>query len=182
VRVITSPCEQYEGTVHQFIGTGHSPDKITFVSLITNHNHDTNYQGLSGLFLFKSVLPFISNVSSCWSSLRHIPSCCACLHIVLPKVFLLRGPSAEKKAPNKYSSRLRGISTSWSLSPLKYISQRKHKSKDGRATHARPKSVAHPRTQANSWARNTAQRVCNSNGAQITNTIDQMRGGGVWES
>jgi hypothetical protein len=37
---------------------------------------------------------------------------------------------------------LRGISTSWSLSPLQYRSQRKHKSKDGRATHARLKSAA----------------------------------------
>jgi hypothetical protein len=27
--------------------------------------------------------------------LRHIPSCYVCLHIVLPKVFLLRGPSAQ---------------------------------------------------------------------------------------
>jgi hypothetical protein len=82
----------------------------------------------------------------------------------------------------EYSSRLRGISTSWSLSPLQYRSQRRHKSKDGRATHVRPKSAAHPRTQAKTWARNTTQRICNSNGAQITNTIDQMRGGGVWES
>jgi hypothetical protein len=30
------------------------------VSLITNHNQNTNYQGLNGLFLFKSVLPFVS--------------------------------------------------------------------------------------------------------------------------
>ena len=40
-------------------------------------------------------------------------------------------------------SRLRGISTIWSLSPLQWRSQRKHKSKDGRATHTRLKSVAH---------------------------------------
>jgi hypothetical protein len=40
---ITSQREQYEGTVHLFIGTGHSPDKITFVSLTTNHTHDTKY-------------------------------------------------------------------------------------------------------------------------------------------
>jgi hypothetical protein len=56
------------GTVHLFIGTRHNPDKITFVSLITNHNHDTNYQGLCDLFLFKSVPPFVSSVSSCRSS------------------------------------------------------------------------------------------------------------------
>jgi hypothetical protein len=60
VRVNTSQREQYRGTVHLFIGTGHSPDKITFVSLITNHNQNTNYQGLNGLLLFKSVLPFVS--------------------------------------------------------------------------------------------------------------------------
>jgi hypothetical protein len=85
--------EQYGGTVHLFIGTRYSPDKITFVSLTTNHNHDTNYQGLSGLFLFKSVLPFVSSVSSCWSSfncsfgmyLHVVPACisscrrCFCL-------------------------------------------------------------------------------------------------------
>jgi hypothetical protein len=52
--------EQYEGTVHLFIGTGHSPVKITFMSLMTSYNHDTNYHGLIGLFLFKSVQPFVS--------------------------------------------------------------------------------------------------------------------------
>jgi hypothetical protein len=36
--------------------------------LTTNHNHDTNYQGLCGIFLFKSVPPFVSSVSSCRSS------------------------------------------------------------------------------------------------------------------
>ena len=67
----TSQCEQYGGTVHLFIGTGRNPVKITFISLISNYNHDTNYQGLSGLFLFKSVLPFVSDVSSCRSSLDY---------------------------------------------------------------------------------------------------------------
>jgi hypothetical protein len=57
--VITSHRKQYGGIVHLFIGTGHSPNKITFVSLITNHNHNTNYQGLCGLFLFKSVPSFV---------------------------------------------------------------------------------------------------------------------------
>jgi hypothetical protein len=60
VRVNSSQREQYRGTVHLFIGMGRSPDKITFVSLITNHNQNTNYQGLNGLLLFKSVLPFVS--------------------------------------------------------------------------------------------------------------------------
>jgi hypothetical protein len=60
VRVNISQREQYGGTVHLFISTGHIPDKITFVSLITNHNHDTSYHELNGLLLFKSVLPFVS--------------------------------------------------------------------------------------------------------------------------
>jgi hypothetical protein len=50
--VNTSQREQYGGTVHLFIDTGHNPVKITFITLITNH--DTNHQELSGLFLFLS--------------------------------------------------------------------------------------------------------------------------------
>jgi hypothetical protein len=50
---------------------GHNPVKITFISLITNYNHDTNYQGLNSLFLFKSVLSFVSDVSSCRSFLDY---------------------------------------------------------------------------------------------------------------
>jgi hypothetical protein len=59
-RMSTSQREQYGGTVHLFIGTGRSPVKITFMSLMTSYNHDTNYHGLIGLFLFKSVQPFVS--------------------------------------------------------------------------------------------------------------------------
>jgi hypothetical protein len=58
--VNTSPREQYVGTVHLFIRTGFNPVKITFISLITNYKHDTSYHGLNSLFLFKSVLPFVS--------------------------------------------------------------------------------------------------------------------------
>jgi hypothetical protein len=47
------------GVLFIYIGTGRNPDKITFVFLITNHNHSTNYQGLCGLFLFKSVPSFV---------------------------------------------------------------------------------------------------------------------------
>jgi hypothetical protein len=59
-RANTSHREQYEGTVHLFIGTGRSLVKITFMSLMTSYDHDTNYHGLIGLFLFKSVQPFVS--------------------------------------------------------------------------------------------------------------------------
>jgi hypothetical protein len=102
--VNTSQREQYVGTVHLFIGTGRSPYKITFVSLVTNHNQNTGYHGLNGLLLFKSVLPFVSRrvvmPKLPGLYLQLIPSCCVCLHITLPKVFLLGGPSARKKAPN----------------------------------------------------------------------------------
>jgi hypothetical protein len=58
--VNTRQREQYGVTVHLFIGTGRSPVEITFMPLINNYEHDTNYHGLVGLFLFKSVQPFVS--------------------------------------------------------------------------------------------------------------------------
>jgi hypothetical protein len=58
--VNTSQREQYRGTVHLFISTGSNPVKIIFMSVITNYKHDISYHGLNGLFLFKSVLPFVS--------------------------------------------------------------------------------------------------------------------------
>ena len=66
--VITSRHEQYGGIVHLFISTGHNPNKITFVSLTTNHNHNTNHQGLCGIFLFMSVPSFVLCMPSCRSS------------------------------------------------------------------------------------------------------------------
>jgi hypothetical protein len=59
-RASTSQHEQYGGTVHLFIGTGCSLCKITFMSFTTSYNHDTNYHGPIGLFIFKSVQPFVS--------------------------------------------------------------------------------------------------------------------------
>jgi hypothetical protein len=59
-RVNTNQREQYGGIVHLFIGTGRSPVKITFMSSTTSYNHDTNYHGPIGLFLFNSVQPFVS--------------------------------------------------------------------------------------------------------------------------
>jgi hypothetical protein len=59
-RASTSQSEQYMGTVHLFIGTGRSPVKITFMSSTISYNHDTNYHGLTSLFLFKSVQSFVS--------------------------------------------------------------------------------------------------------------------------
>jgi hypothetical protein len=43
VRAITIHREQYGGTVHLFIGTGHSPDKNTFMTLTFVHDCNINY-------------------------------------------------------------------------------------------------------------------------------------------
>jgi hypothetical protein len=50
-----SPREQYGGTVHLFIGTWHSPCKITPMPFTFGSNSIVIYRGLNGLFIFKSV-------------------------------------------------------------------------------------------------------------------------------
>jgi hypothetical protein len=47
--------EQYRGTVHLFIGTGHSPYKITFMPFTFDNNSIVTNRGLNSLFIFKSV-------------------------------------------------------------------------------------------------------------------------------
>jgi hypothetical protein len=47
--------EQYDVTVHLFIGVGRSSGKITFMSLTFTVNHKASYKGLSSLFSFRSV-------------------------------------------------------------------------------------------------------------------------------
>jgi hypothetical protein len=59
-RANTNQHEQYGGTVHLFIGTGHSLCGFTFMSFITSYNHDTDHHGSIDLFIFKSVQPFVS--------------------------------------------------------------------------------------------------------------------------
>jgi hypothetical protein len=60
--------EQYGNTVHLFIGTGHSPCKITSRPFAFDNNSIVIYLGLDSLFLFKSVSSFLP---SCRSSLAH---------------------------------------------------------------------------------------------------------------
>jgi hypothetical protein len=50
--------EQYGGTGHLFIGTGHSPYKITFMPFTFGSNSIVIHRGLNSLFIFKSV-PFL---------------------------------------------------------------------------------------------------------------------------
>jgi hypothetical protein len=47
--------EQYGGTVHLFIGTGHNLCEFTFMSSTNDYNHNTSYHGPIGHFIFKSV-------------------------------------------------------------------------------------------------------------------------------
>jgi hypothetical protein len=54
-RASTSQREQYEGTVHLFIGTGRSLGKITFMPFMFTIDLRTTHRGLDGLFPYKSV-------------------------------------------------------------------------------------------------------------------------------
>jgi hypothetical protein len=64
-RTITIQYEQYGGTVHLFIGTGHSPSKNTFMTLTCTHDLNTKHQGLTSLFIFDSAscLTFVATLS-----------------------------------------------------------------------------------------------------------------------
>jgi hypothetical protein len=100
--------EQYGGTFYLFISTGRSPVKITYISFTTYHNHDTNYHGPVGHFIFKSVQPFVSRrvampkLPGKW--LQYVSSRYACFCVDLSKVFFLKGPSATKQTPNSTSA------------------------------------------------------------------------------
>jgi hypothetical protein len=56
--------EQYDVTVHLFIGTGRSPSKSTFMSSVFTHDRNTCYKGLSSLFLLRSSSLFLRFVAS----------------------------------------------------------------------------------------------------------------------
>jgi hypothetical protein len=82
--VNTSQREQYEGTVHLFIGTGRSLCEITFMPFMFTIDLRTIYRGLGSLFLLKSV-PFSATESKLpcaqlqsWFNLRPDPA----FHIV----------------------------------------------------------------------------------------------------
>jgi hypothetical protein len=47
--------ERYGSTVHLFIGTGHSPYKITIMPFTFNNNSIVIHRGLNSLFILKSV-------------------------------------------------------------------------------------------------------------------------------
>jgi hypothetical protein len=53
---VPSQREQYGGTVHLFIDTGHSPYKITFMPFTFGNDSIVIHRGLNSLFIFKSIL------------------------------------------------------------------------------------------------------------------------------
>jgi hypothetical protein len=57
VRMNISQREQYGGTAHLFIGTGHGLNEIISIPFMFTIDLRTIYRGLNSLFLFKSV-PF----------------------------------------------------------------------------------------------------------------------------
>jgi hypothetical protein len=56
--------EQYEGTIHLFIGTGHSPCKITSRPFTFANNFKVIHRCLNSLFPFKSVPLFYRYVEA----------------------------------------------------------------------------------------------------------------------
>jgi hypothetical protein len=86
-------CEQYGGTVHLFIGTGHSPYKITFIPFTFDNNSIVVYQGLNSLFISKSVSFSATTPKLSCSHLRR----CIDLRIIL--VFFCRDTDLSPKIP-----------------------------------------------------------------------------------
>jgi hypothetical protein len=86
-RVNTSQREQYEGTVHLFIGTGHNSCKITSRPFTFANNFKVIHRGLNSLFPFKSVPLFCHYAEAPLHvalALRQ-PSYCSCSshHVIL---------------------------------------------------------------------------------------------------
>jgi hypothetical protein len=54
----------YGVTVHLFIGTRRSPSKSTFMFLMFTHDCNSNYKGLSNLFLLRPLSTFLFFIAS----------------------------------------------------------------------------------------------------------------------
>jgi hypothetical protein len=83
--------EQYGGTVHLFIGTGHNPYRITFMPFTLGNNSIVICRGLNSLFIFKSVsLLVVAPKLSC-SHLRR------CINLRITLVYC--GANLDPKIP-----------------------------------------------------------------------------------
>jgi hypothetical protein len=99
-----SPREQYWSTVHLFIGTGHSPCKITLMPFTFANNSTVIHRGLDSLFPLKSVSFFIITLKLPCAQLRlrsilRIP--CASSHCDFDSC--PKGPSSKVHAHVLYS-------------------------------------------------------------------------------
>jgi hypothetical protein len=112
-RASTGQREQYRGTVHLFIGTRRIPVKITFMSFTTSYNHDTNYHGSIGLFLFKLVQPFVSRHVAMPKLLDGSFSVYLCAIfasvLILQRCFFLKDLRQRSRPPTGAFLRWRGI-------------------------------------------------------------------------
>ena len=70
-RASTSQREQYEGTVHLFIGTGHSLCEITLMPFMFTISSRAIYWGLTSLFLLKLVPLSANEPKLPFAQLRH---------------------------------------------------------------------------------------------------------------
>jgi hypothetical protein len=115
-RVNTIQHEQYEDTVHLFIGTGRSPSKITFIPLNAYLQASKANKVYLVFYFFTWTEPMLSSFgilqrclytgSSSWEAKSRLMIALASLCIILPKVFLSWGPSVEKKTPTRAILRL----------------------------------------------------------------------------
>jgi hypothetical protein len=90
---LSDQCDQYGGTVHLFIGTGHSPYKITFMPFTFDNNSIVIYRGLNSLFIFKSISFSATTPKLSCSHLRR----CTDLRIIL--VFSYHDTDLSPKVP-----------------------------------------------------------------------------------
>jgi hypothetical protein len=116
--------EQYGVTVHLFIGTGHSPCKITLMPFTFANNSIVIHRGLNSLFIFKSVFLFCYHAEALLrtASASRYPSYSLCFFtlwfqlkskgtcscIILPETSLnhvfedLRKSKAPNSSPSQY--------------------------------------------------------------------------------
>ena len=92
-------------------------------------------------------------------------------------------PLKRSKDPLEYhgvllafsQSRLRGISTTWSLSPLHLKFTKKHGAREGLATHSRQEITATPRTQVATRAHNTTTHTSHNLSTKFNTRSSQLK-------
>jgi hypothetical protein len=136
--------------------------------------HNTKTTKRSTQRWHSGFIPWFGQVNTC---LLHV--------VVSQRTRVAINPSQAVQRPLEYHSvllcfsisRLRGISTTWSLSPLHFDVHKEARSKGGMSNaHKTRNHSTNTHTQVATRAHNTTQRVHNSNGALIAIAKNQMRG------